>query len=104
MGVCIEATAQIGVELSRHVTLVGDATAARSRVALHAALGIDGPTYTHGFLTGRCWEQLSIGRIPLTQPAAPPTRQARLGDKAAWFLLRRTLRTSSYSVTMTYDT
>jgi nicotinamidase-related amidase len=50
---CIEATARIGMELGYHVTLVRDATAARSREALHAALDIDGPTYAHEILTSQ---------------------------------------------------
>ena len=50
---CIEATARIGMELGYHVTLVRDATAARSREALHAALDIDGPTYAHEILTSK---------------------------------------------------
>ncbi|MBN3786029.1 isochorismatase family cysteine hydrolase [Burkholderia sp. Ac-20353] len=48
---CLEATARIGMELGYHVTLVRDATSARSREALHAALDIDGPTYAHEILT-----------------------------------------------------
>jgi nicotinamidase-related amidase len=36
-----------------HVTLVRDATAARSRKALHAAMDIDGPTYAHEILTSQ---------------------------------------------------
>jgi nicotinamidase-related amidase len=48
---CLEATARIGMELGYHVTLVRDATAARSNEALHAALNIDGPTYAHQILT-----------------------------------------------------
>jgi nicotinamidase-related amidase len=48
---CIEATARIGMELGFHVTLVRDATAARSPEAYHAALNIDGPTYAHEILT-----------------------------------------------------
>ena len=48
---CIEATARIGMELGFHVTLVRDATAARSPEAYHAALSIDGPTYAHEILT-----------------------------------------------------
>jgi nicotinamidase-related amidase len=39
------------MELGYHVTLVRDATAARSREALHAAMDIDGPTYAHEILT-----------------------------------------------------
>jgi nicotinamidase-related amidase len=35
---CLEATARIGMELGYHVTLVRDATSARSHEALHAAL------------------------------------------------------------------
>lgn len=48
---CLEATARIGMELGFHVTLVRDATSARSHEALHAALNIDGPTYAHEVLT-----------------------------------------------------
>ena len=48
---CLEATARIGMELGFHVTLVRDATSARSQAALHAALDIDGPTYAHEILT-----------------------------------------------------
>lgn len=44
---CLEATARIGMELGFQVTLVRDATAARSKEALDAALDIDGPTYAH---------------------------------------------------------
>ena len=50
---CIEATARIGMELGYHVTLVRDATAARSREALNAAMDIDGPTYAHEILTSQ---------------------------------------------------
>src|SRR5215470_15631873 len=48
---CLEATARIGMELGYHVTLVRDATSARSHEALHAAMNIDGPTYAHEILT-----------------------------------------------------
>ena len=48
---CLEATARIGMELGYHVTLVRDATSARSHEALHSALDIDGPTYAHEILT-----------------------------------------------------
>jgi nicotinamidase-related amidase len=48
---CLEATGRIGMELGYHVTLVRDATSARSQEALHAALDIDGPTYAHEILT-----------------------------------------------------
>ncbi|WP_144160840.1 cysteine hydrolase family protein [Paraburkholderia sp. BCC1885] len=48
---CLESTARIGMELGFHVTLVRDATSARSHEALHAALDIDGPTYAHKVLT-----------------------------------------------------
>src|SRR5713101_5376038 len=50
---CIEATARIGMELGYHVTLVRDATAARSREALHAAMDINGPSYAHEILTSQ---------------------------------------------------
>ncbi|MBK0013669.1 isochorismatase family cysteine hydrolase [Stenotrophomonas sp. S41] len=48
---CLEATARVGMELGFHVTLVRDATSARSPEALHAALDIDGPTYAHQVLS-----------------------------------------------------
>ena len=48
---CLEATGRIGMELGYHVTLVRDATSARSHEALHAALNIDGPTFAHEILT-----------------------------------------------------
>jgi nicotinamidase-related amidase len=47
---CLEATGRIGMELGYHVTLVRDATAARSPEAMHAAMDIDGPTYAHAIL------------------------------------------------------
>lgn len=48
---CLEATGRFGMELGFHVTLVRDATAARTAEALHAALDINGPTYAHQILT-----------------------------------------------------
>jgi nicotinamidase-related amidase len=39
------------MELGYHVTLVRDATSARSLEALHAAMNIDGPTYAHEIVT-----------------------------------------------------
>ncbi len=48
---CLEATGRIGMELGYHVTLVRDATAARTPEAMHAALDIDGPTYAHAIVT-----------------------------------------------------
>ncbi len=48
---CIEATARIGMELGFHITLVRDATAARSHEALKAAHDIDGPTFAHEILS-----------------------------------------------------
>lgn len=48
---CIEATARIGMELGFHVTLIRDATAARSKEAMHAAHDINGPTYAHEIIT-----------------------------------------------------
>jgi nicotinamidase-related amidase len=48
---CVEATARIGMELGFHITLVRDATAARSHEALKAALDINGPTFAHEILT-----------------------------------------------------
>ncbi len=47
---CIEATARLGMELGFHITLVTDATAARSAEAMHAAHQINGPTYAHEIL------------------------------------------------------
>lgn len=48
---CLEATGRIGMELGYHVTLVRDATAARTPEAMHAAMNINGPTYAHAILT-----------------------------------------------------
>ncbi|WP_242540515.1 cysteine hydrolase family protein [Trinickia mobilis] len=48
---CLESTGRVGMELGYHVTLVRDATSARSHEALHAAHNIDGPTYAHEILT-----------------------------------------------------
>lgn len=48
---CVEATARIGMELGFHVTLVTDATAARSAQAMQAAHLINGPTYAHQILS-----------------------------------------------------
>lgn len=57
---CLEATARFGQELGFHVTLVRDATSARSAEAMHAALEIDGPTYAHEILdTGALLKRLS---------------------------------------------
>jgi nicotinamidase-related amidase len=39
------------MELGYHVTLVRDATAAYTPEAMHAAMNIDGPTYSHAILT-----------------------------------------------------
>ena len=50
---CLEATGRIGMELGYHVTLVRDATSARSHEALRAAMDINGPTYAHEVLTTR---------------------------------------------------
>ncbi len=47
---CIESTAKFAMELSYHVTLVRDATAAFSTEAMHAAHEINGPTYAHAIL------------------------------------------------------
>lgn len=41
----------MGMELGFHVTLVRDATSARSHEALHAAMDIDGPTYATEILS-----------------------------------------------------
>jgi nicotinamidase-related amidase len=48
---CLESTGRIGMELGYHVTLVRDATAARTPEAMHAAMNINGPTYAHTILT-----------------------------------------------------
>lgn len=61
---CLEATARIGSELGYHVTLVRDATAARSREAMHAALDINGPTYAHEILTTAELIE-TLGRTPI---------------------------------------
>lgn len=65
---CIEATGRIGMELGYHVTLVRDATSARSHEALHAAMNIDGPTYAHEILAT---EEL-ISAIKNTSPVDRP--------------------------------
>lgn len=44
---CIESTAKYAVELGYHVTLVRDATAAASQVAMQSAHDINGPTFAH---------------------------------------------------------
>jgi nicotinamidase-related amidase len=48
---CLEAAARIGMELGFHITLVRDATSARSPEALYAAMDIDAPTYAHEVFT-----------------------------------------------------
>ncbi|WP_332606088.1 isochorismatase family cysteine hydrolase [Acinetobacter sp. ESBL14] len=48
---CLEATARVGMELGYHVTYVKDATAARSIEAMHSAIEINAPTYSHEILT-----------------------------------------------------
>lgn len=48
---CLEATARLGMELGFHITLVRDATSARSHEALHAAMNINGPTYATEILS-----------------------------------------------------
>ena len=67
---CLEATARIGMELGFHVTLVRDATSARSHEALHAALEIDGPTYAHEILTTAQLVAAINAPLPATGPAA----------------------------------
>jgi nicotinamidase-related amidase len=67
---CLEATARIGMELGYHVTLVRDATSARSHEALRAALDINGPTYAHEILT----TAELVSAIKNTTPVDPPTR------------------------------
>jgi nicotinamidase-related amidase len=48
---CIESTARFAMELGYHVTLVRDATAARSKEMMHAAHELNGPTYAHSIRT-----------------------------------------------------
>ena len=48
---CIETTARYAQELGYHVTLVKDATAARSPAMMAAAHELNGPTYAHAILT-----------------------------------------------------
>lgn len=50
---CIAATARAATDLGYHVTLVEDATAAFSRVAMQAAHEIDAPTFAHAVITTR---------------------------------------------------
>lgn len=52
---CIEATGRFAAELGYHVTLVRDATAAASPLALQCAHEINGPTFAHAILTTREW-------------------------------------------------
>jgi nicotinamidase-related amidase len=48
---CIESTGRFAMELGYHVTLVRDATAAFSHDHMHAAHGLNGPTFAHAILT-----------------------------------------------------
>lgn len=48
---CIESTGRFAMELGYHVTLVRDATAAFSQEHMHAAHGLNGPTFAHAILT-----------------------------------------------------
>lgn len=70
---CLEATARIGMELGFHVTLVRDATSARSHEALHAALEINGPTYAHEILTTAQLVAAINAPLPATGSAATQT-------------------------------
>lgn len=75
---CLEATARIGMELGYHVTLVRDATSARSHEALHAALDIDGPTYAHEILTtAELVAALKKGDRVIDRPAEAASLDAR---------------------------
>jgi nicotinamidase-related amidase len=47
---CIESTGRFAMELGYHVTLVKDATAAFSHDHMHAAHGLNGPTFAHSIL------------------------------------------------------
>jgi nicotinamidase-related amidase len=60
---CIEATGRFAAELGYHVTLVTDATAAFTPEAMHAAHGINGPTYAHAITnTDELIAELTQGR------------------------------------------
>lgn len=48
---CVEGTARFAMELGYHVTLVKDATAAYTTAMMHAAHGLNGPTYAHAIVT-----------------------------------------------------
>jgi nicotinamidase-related amidase len=48
---CIESTGRFAMEFGYHVTLVRDATAAFSHEHMHAAHGLNGPTFAHAILT-----------------------------------------------------
>lgn len=48
---CIESTARYASELGYHVTLVRDATAAASPMAMHCAHEVNAPTYAHAVLS-----------------------------------------------------
>lgn len=60
---CVETTAKYGAELGYHVTLVKDATAAFSTLAMQAAHELNGPTYAHAILGTR-------ELLPLLNPAS----------------------------------
>ena len=60
---CVETTAKYGAELGYHVTLVKDATAAFSKLAMQAAHELNGPTYAHAILST---QEL----LPMLAPAA----------------------------------
>ena len=47
---CIESTGRYAMELGYHVTLVRDATAARTMELMHAAHDLNGPSYAHAIL------------------------------------------------------
>jgi len=48
---CIESTARFGMELGYHITLVKDATAAVSSMAMQAAHEVNGPLFAHSIYT-----------------------------------------------------
>jgi hypothetical protein len=62
---CIESTGRFAMELGYHVTLVKDATAAFKREMMHAAHGLNGPTFAHAILTT---EALIAALPPLASP------------------------------------
>jgi nicotinamidase-related amidase len=48
---CVESTARGGMEEGYHITLIRDASAAKSWDAMRAAFEVNGPTFAHAILT-----------------------------------------------------